>query len=365
MLKRDIATQRLANHGISAPRFESPEALVGWLGAVQAQEYDVAKWSLGQRSVSETDATVEQALAEGRILRTHVLRPTWHFVTPRDIRWLLELTAPRVRRLIAYYDRLLEIDESLRKRSYSLIERALLEAGKLTRAEVAKVLSAGGIDASGQRLSHFLFHAELSCVICSGPRKGKQHTYALFAERAPAAQSMPRDDSLAELARRFFASHGPATPKDFSTWCSLTLTDARKALAMLGPEAESFEADGRTYWQAAEAARPGAEAPRAHLLQGYDEYIMGYSESKDVLRDESWGNGPAGQRPPFTHALIIDGTVAGHWRRNVAPKAVAIDLQLYRPLTAEELQEVDDAVQRYAGFIGLPVSIGSVQQPEA
>ena len=357
----DIARQRLANHGITSPRFESAEAVVGWLGAVQAQEYDVAKWSLGQRSVAETDASVEQALGEGRILRTHALRPTWHFVLPADVRWLLELTAPLTRRMMSYYDRQLELDEATYTRSNALIEQALTRAPALTRNEVVAVLSAGGIHASGQRLAHLLFNAELSCLICSGPRRGKQHTYALLSERAPAAESLTRDESLAELARRFFSSHGPATAKDFATWSGLTISDARKALGMLGSAAGSHDLDGRTYWQAGDPALLPPDPPRAHLLQGYDEYIMGYSESRDVFGYGALGSLPS--RPPMTHALLIDGRVAGHWRRKVTSEAVTIDLQLYRDLTTAEQEAADTAVQRYGAFAGRPASVGSVDRP--
>jgi hypothetical protein len=357
-----IAGMRLARQGLTAPRFESAEAVVGWLGAVQSQEYDVARWSLGQRSTAETDASLEQALADGRVLRTHVLRPTWHFVLPADIRWLVELTAPRIRRAMAYYDRQLEIDAATVALSNRLIVDALERAGSLTRTELAKVLAVGGIEASGQRLGHLMFHAELGCLVCSGPRKGKQHTYALFERRAPGAQSLPADEALAELTRRFFTGHGPATPKDLAVWASLTLTEARRGLAMLGGEVDSFEVEGRTYWMVGGTPPPPENAPRALLLQGYDEYIMGYNETKDVFGagGRSW---MAPGRPPMTHALMIDGQIVGHWRRHQSPSVVTVDLQLYRTLDAWEREAVEAEVVRYGAFVGLPASVGSVEAP--
>ena len=358
----DIARLRLARHGITAPRFQSPEAVVRWLGAVQSQEYDVARWSLGQRTKTESDASVEQALSDGRILRTHVMRPTWHFVLPEDIRWLVELTAPRIRRTLAYYDRQLELDEATFTRSDSLIVAALTDAGSLTRNEIARVLSAGGIEATGQRLGHLMFHAELGCLVCSGPRKGKQHTYSLLAARAPNAKSLPRDEALAALARRFFSSHGPATPKDFAVWANLTLTDARRGLEMLAGAVETLTVDGRSYWLLGESTPPDADAPRAQLLQGYDEYIMGYNETKDVFGYGSTGYIRAGL-PPMTHALVIDGRVAGHWRRTQTPKAITVDLQLYRRLNPTDLAATETAIQRFGNFVGMPASIGTVDQP--
>jgi hypothetical protein len=360
-----IAQRRLANQGITSPRFGSPEAVVGWLGAVQAQEYDVAKWSLGQRAIAETDVSVERALAEGRILRTHALRPTWHFVLPADIRWLLGLTAPLTRRMMSYYDQRLELDAATYHRSNALIEQALSETPVLTRSEVAALLAVGGIEASGQRLAHLMFDAELSCLVCSGPRRGKQQTYALLSERAPNAKSLTRDESLAELARRFFSSHGPATSRDFASWTGLTIGDARRALAMLGSDAESCEVDGRTYWRAGEQEAAGLDtiaSQRAHLLQGYDEYIMGYSESRDVFGYGGRGTLPPGWRP-MTHAVIVDGLVAGHWRRTVTPKLVTVDLQLYRQLRMREHDDVEAAVERYGAFAGVPAAIGGIEQP--
>ena len=352
----------MARQGITVPRFESAGAVVGWLGAMQAQEYDVAKWSLGQRTAAESDASVEQALADGRILRTHVLRPTWHFVLPADIRWLVELTAPRIRRAMAYYDRQLEIHGATLARSNRLIIDALERAGSLTRGELAKVLAIGGIEASGQRLGHLMFHAELGCLVCSGPRKGKQHTYALLERRAPSAMSLPADEALAALTRRFFTGHGPATPKDMAVWASLTITEARRGLEMLGGEVQTLEVAGRMYWLLGETPPPVDDAPRAHLLQGYDEYIMGYNETKDVI-GAGGGGWIAPGRPPMTHALMIDGQITGHWRRNQSPRAVTIDLQLYRALEAWEHESVEAAVQRYGAFVGLPASVGAIDQP--
>ena len=354
---------RLARQGITVPRFESAEAVVRWLGAVQSQEYDVARWSLGQRAIGESDASVEHALAEGRILRTHVMRPTWHFVSPEDIRWMVELSGPRIRRAMAYYDRQLDLDAKTLARCHKAIVTALADAGSMTRAQAGAALSAAGIEASGQRLGHILMHAELACLVCSGPRKGKQQTYALFDQRVPGSPSLPRDEALAELTRRFFTGHGPASAKDFSVWANLTLSDVRRGLEMLGPEVDSFAAGGFTLHLIDKTPLPAQDPPRGHLIQGYDEYIMGYYETKAVFGYGSFGSVLDGGRT-LTHALLIDGRVVGHWRRNQAPRALAIDLQLYRRLDGTEIQAVEAAIERYGEFVGLPASLGAIQTPE-
>src|SRR4051794_12729464 len=218
-----IAERRLINQHIATRGLRGPQDVVTWFGAMQAQEYEPAKWALGLRMPDgTTSAKVQRACDEGRILRTHVMRPTWHFVGRSDIRWLLELTAPRVHRILSYYNRALELDSRVLTRSAVVIERALRDGHHLTRAELAARLERAGLPAEGQRLARVVMNAELEGVICSGPRRDRQFTYALVAERAPKAARLPREEALATLAQRFFSSHGPATVKDFVWWSGLT-----------------------------------------------------------------------------------------------------------------------------------------------
>ncbi len=246
-----ITDQRLHNQHLNPPTRSDPAAVVGWFGAMQAQDYGMALWAVGQRLIGATEASLQRAFDDGAILRTHVLRPTWHFVTPADIRWLLDLTAPRVRQQVAYYDRQLEIDDALLSRAFGIIERALADGHHRTRSELAEALQVGQIDTSdSQRLVHFLMHAELSGLIGSGARRGKQQTYALLAERAPNATKLAREEALAELTRRYFSGHAPATLKDFAWWSGLTVADAKQGIESLAGELASAEIDGATYWSA-------------------------------------------------------------------------------------------------------------------
>lgn len=160
----------------------------------------VAKWSIAQRTRDVTNAALDRAFAEGAILRTHVLRPTWHFVLPADIRWLIELTAPRINARMAYYDRQLELTAAVFSKSNALIRRTLASGRHRTRKELAAVLHKGGIVANTQRLGHLMMRAELDLVICSGAPKGKQHTYALVEERAPRANALVAEPEIARLA---------------------------------------------------------------------------------------------------------------------------------------------------------------------
>ena len=332
--------------------FDAAEAVVGWLGALQAQEFPIAKWSVAQRARGVTDSAVDRAFADGAILRTHILRPTWHFVLPADIRWLLALSAPRVHALNASYYRKAELDRGLFARSEAALARAL-KRRHLTRTELAVVLDRVGIRASGLRLAYILMHAELEAVICSGAPRGKQQTYASFDERVPPAKPLHRDEALAELTARYFTSRGPATVKDFARWCSLTVSDARAGVEMVAPRLQHEVVDGRTYWFAASSVRGEATSPVVDLVQGYDECIMSYSESKDVLRLPAAADDlPA----PLTHAVLLDGLVVGHWRHVPKARPVTIETSMYRPLDRRETRTLDAAVERYGAFLGDPVT---------
>src|SRR5512141_1191648 len=201
----DVIRRRLHNQLLSQTECTEPAQVVEQFGAVQAQDYAGAKWALGQRLRNgTTDAALDKAFNEGKILRTHVMRPTWHFVTPADIRWMLALTAPRVLSLLAYGDRLLGLDKTALKQSNAVLAKALKGGRQLMRSELKPILQKNGFHTEGLHLGHLLIHAELDGVICSGGKRGKQFTYALLDERAPQAKSLEREEALAELTKRYF-----------------------------------------------------------------------------------------------------------------------------------------------------------------
>src|SRR5260221_6650494 len=249
MTNLDIAYQRLHNQLITQRTFEKPGDVVQWLGAVQAQDYAAAKWAVGLRLQGVTSDDIEQAFAAGAILRTHLMRPTWHFVSPADIRWLLALTAPRIYAASAYYNRKLELDDAGFRCTNAVLANALQGGKQLTRDELASALQQAGIATEGeQRVTYIMMRAELDGIICSGARRGKQFTYALLAERAPHARMLARDEALAELTMRYFMSHRPATIQDFVWWSRLTVADAQAGLAMATSHLQQETIHGQTYW---------------------------------------------------------------------------------------------------------------------
>ena len=351
----DITHTRLRNQRLSAGRFAGPEDVVRWLGAVQAQDYAGAKWALGLRMQRARDADIEAAFSDGRILRTHVMRPTWHFVAPDDIRWMLALTAPRVSAGIAPRYRRLELDGAVFRRSQRAMVRALRGGRQLTRQELKVVLQRGGVHTDGvQRLAHIVMQAELDAVICSGARRGKQFTYALLDERVPMVGTRSRDDSLAQLARRYFTSHGPAQLHDFAWWSGLTVSNARAGLATVENELASETINGRTYWFSS-SVRALASSRAAYLLPVYDEYLIAYRDRRAALDPSRWTQ--AASRDPFSAPIVVDGQVVGGWKRIQKKSGVGIVLTAFAPLDKRHMVAITDAARAYTRFVGADLEL--------
>lgn len=339
---RDLVRRRLVNQHLVTQTFTKPAEIVEALGAVQAQDYAAARWSIGQRLVGATRADVDRALDDGSILRTHILRPTWHFVAPGDIRWMLELTSPRVKTTCAYQWRKFSLDEKSFRRSNAAIEKALRGGKQLTRSELATALRGAKLDVTPTEIvGHYLMRAELDGLICSGARRGKQFTYALLDERVAKTPALSREEALRELAKRYFATRGPATAKDFAWWSGLTVADAKAALATL--ELEHAEVDGVSYWFADNESTTSRRLT-AHLLANYDEYVVGIADRTAMTA--RLGNGNDARALVFENVVLVDGQVVGTWER------ASGDYDLITPLEPREKTAVETAVRRYREFAG-------------
>jgi hypothetical protein len=338
----DIASARLANQRLVGRPFKTAAGAVSWLGAVQAQEYAFAKWALSQRT-GLTDARIEDSFNRGDILRTHVLRPTWHFVAPEDIRWMLALTGPRIRKSMAPYSRHLNIDDSTERRSAKVLER-VLQGTALTRTEIKEAFRRAKIDASNpQRCAHFLMYAELAGLIVSGPRRDNKFTYALLDERAPAARAWDRDESLGELAKRYFQSRRPATIQDFVWWSGLVTAEARRAAEI-----------ARVKLGEPLKPRKKPDEQTLHLLPIYDEYPLSYRD-RSAAMSKHRASGRAGSI--FVHLVVINGLVEGYWTRELTGDGAVITVQPFRPLSRKEWALVEREGLRHAAFLGMPVRI--------
>jgi hypothetical protein len=357
MTRLDLARQRLHNQHLIGPALQKPSDVVAWLGAVQAQDYAAAKWAIAQRTFGPTDAAIEQAFADGAILRTHLLRPTWHFVTPADIRWMLALTAPRVNAANAYQYRSLALDDAIFKRSHAALAQALQAGQELTRAQLGAVLQRSGIALDNLRLTHLMMRAELDGVICSGARQGKQFTYTLLDERVPPTTVLERDEALMELTRRYFSSRGPATVQDFVWWSGLTTADANVGLDMVKSQLTNEVVDGQTYWLSTTSRYTKDHSPTAYLLPNYDEYIVGYTDRSAVFDTSHTHKLDARGSVLAQHTIVIDGRVAGTWKRTLKKNAVIIELSPFTSLTKAETRAITSAAQRYGAFLDLPVTL--------
>jgi hypothetical protein len=351
----NVAGLRLQHQRLTASGLATPEEVVAWLGAVQAQEYPHAKWGLALRMRrATTDAAIERAFTEGRILRTHVMRPTWHFVTSQDIRWMLALTAPQVSTRMSPYNRNLELDAALFRRSNRAIAKGLRGGAQLTRQELKAVLQrAGVVIGEGiigvQRLAHLMMQAELDAIVCSGARRARQSTYVLLDDRVPGGGVLPRDEALTELARRYFTSHGPAQLKDFMWWSGLNARDSRQALENARHHLHEDVIEGKSYWQPLSRPPARRSATRAFLLPLYDEYLIAYKDRSDAVDP---ARRLASSPDPFSAPAVLDGRVVGSWKKTQFDNLVRIALRLDRRLSAADMRAMHEAGEGYAAFIG-------------
>ena len=349
----DLTAHRLQRLGLAKPDFDTPEAVVSWLGAVQAQDWYGSLWAVGSRMRTATESTIEQAIADGSIVRTWPMRGTLHFVAAADVRWMLQLLAPRVVAANrARIERDFGLDEVTLKRSRKIVEKALREGKPIARGELYAALDAGGIDSARMRGIHVTGWLAHHGVICGGPRVGRQPTFVLLDAWVAPTPAKTRDEALHALALRYFRSHGPATAQDLAWWSGLTVKDAQLAAALAEPELRVLDVAGKRYLHGNDD--PSFETKPTtgvHLLAPFDEYLVGY-------RDRSAAVEPALSRQVIginglvNASVLVDGKVVGTWKRVLGRDGVSIELAPFRALRRGEQAPLKRAMKRYAAFIG-------------
>jgi hypothetical protein len=343
----NIAQQRLNNQRIIDTTFTEPHEVAVHLGAIQAQDYAMSKWAIGVRLPNATDESIEAAINEGSLVRTHILRPTWHLVAAQDIRWMLALTAPHIQQLVSYMYRQLELNSAVLNRTEAIICKALEGNNHLTRAELMTELEKEGINTSDLRSAHLMFHVELNGMVCSGAMRGKQITYALMDERVPFTKPLVREEALAELAKRYFMSHGPATLPDFVWWSGLKVSDARAGLEMVKSTLVSEEIGGQTYWLPNHFHSDPQDT--VHLLPAFDEFMVSYKDrtaslSTDYHQSAITGNGI------FKPIVVVNGKVEGTWKRTLQKDKVSVETSLFTDTFDKSV--LTTAIHHYARFLG-------------
>ena len=376
----ELRRLRRSVQGLHAPFDVSAPEVVRRFVAVQSQEFLPAQWGLAARVpiAQRPDASaVASALDRGEIVRTHVLRPTWHFLHRDDARWVLELSAERVHRANATYYRRTGMEGDAAARALDVVAESLA-GGHRTRAELTAALEAAGMPLAGLSFGYLLMLAELERIAISGANAGKQRTYAAFDERVPASAPRPRDEALAELAARFIASRSPVTDRDFAAWSGFTLGDARTAFAAAaemaaahGGAIETVEVDGVVHWLDAASVAAAlerddgdpspAESPRVDLLQAYDEYIMGYAAPRGYLLPP--GLERVSAEFPL-HSLTIDGVMSGRWAPVVQGRRATARVVPWRPFSPAEVEALTASVGELERFLEQPLTL-AVEEPVA
>lgn len=328
MTLSEISNLRLQNQKIEETTFTKPNEVVSWMGAMQAQDYAMSKWAIGQRMLLATDDIIEKALNAGLIIRTHVLRPTWHIVSAENIYWMLELTAPRIKSAMKSRDKELGLTKEVYNKSFGLLEKELTSGTNLSREQISGILNAEKIKTDENRLSHILMGAELEGLICSGRRRGSKLTYGLLSERVPVRKILSKDESLAELANRYFTSHGPATLKDFTWWSGLSVADASQALASVKTQFISKIAATETYWLKAENRTLKGSPDSVHLLPAFDEFLISYRDRSAAL-ELAHNRKAVSNNGIFYPVVVINGQVAGTWKRTTLKNKLKIETSFF------------------------------------
>lgn len=350
----ELISARAPYQRLVGPALSTPEEVVSHFGCMQSQDFAMAKWAIARRSTGLTNVMLDEAFSDGLFLRTHILRPTWHFVLPEDLRWVMAVTAPRVHRLMATHNKTIDLGESELDKSADVIVAALDGGKALTRSQLAEHLAAAGINASGTRLAHLLIHSQLEALICNGPLAGRQHTYVLVPHSVTAAPSLAPDEALERLARTYVRGHGPSQPADLSWWSSLTLTQSRHAFELAAFEPRTL--DGQEFW--CDDSPPGEPSvPPAALMPPFDECIsyvgkpIDLDRFPDKLPDLARGGG----------LLFVNGLIGGSWSRKLTSKCVEVSVQVRGNLPRDLAKAIESEADRYAIFLDTELDLRIAQ----
>lgn len=346
----EIAHRRLVNQKLTSGA-GSPGELSGWMGAIQAQDFTMVKWAFGIRLPGSTAETIEKAINDGEIIRTHVLRPTWHFVSAVNLLWMLELSSPRIRPSLKYRQDFLGLTPGILEKSKKTIKEALTGGKHLTREELITVLKAGGITTDNNSFSHQLLWAELNGLVCSGRMKGNKPTYTLITEWVPSVRDLPREESLGKLAAIYFTSHGPATVKDFAWWSGLSAADIRKALETADKELESVVADSTTYWQGKNFSSYEQDSNKAWLLPAFDEFIISYTDRSAVMTGVNHKKAVS-DNGVFRPVIVINGQVTGLWKPVNRKDRITLETAFFKRPLKQMKVAVEEAALNYGTFLG-------------
>ncbi len=350
MTLSDISNLRLINQQIIGTKFRNPRDIVHWMGAMQAQDLGMAKWAVGVRLPDSTEKIIEEAINNAEIIRTHVLRPTWHFVSPDDIYWMLELTRPQIKSAMSSRDKQLGLTKFVYSKCNKVIEKSITLQKQLTSEEIKFELEKTGIDTGSNRLYHLLFRAELEEIICSCNVKGNKQTYALLAERVPNKKIFVKEEALAFLAKRYFSSHSPATIKDFIWWSGLSVTDAKAGLEMIKSGLISETVNSEIYWFHNNSKNIYRSHNSAFLFPPFDEIVISYRDRSAVLPAIQNKN-TISSNGIFRPVIVINGKAKGIWKRKIKKDKVIMEFELFDRPSSNKKKSIEKSAQKYGSFL--------------
>lgn len=353
---KTISRIRLTCQQIAGTSFTTPKEIVGWMGAMQAQDYNMAKWAIGLRLPGTTDTVIENAFNKGEILRIHVLRPTWHFVSADDIYWMLQLSAPHMNLAMKSRHKRLGLNERIFSKSNSIIREALASGRHLTRPEIMSELNKNKIETHDLKSIHLMYHAELNGIVCSGTRRGNEHTYTLLDKRIKKEKSITREEALAKLAERYFTGHCPATLEDFTWWSGLPAKDARQALEIIKNKFIPETIQSKIYWLPASFSIPAKSKSSFYLLPAFDEYIISYKDRTAAIeaqhQPKAFSNNGI-----FWPAIIMNGKVIGLWKRNIQKDKVIVEAEFFKKASKAAISSFKTESKKYGKFLNKKVEI--------
>jgi hypothetical protein len=346
-----ISSARLVSQKIAEPDINDVKELVSYMGAMQAQDYAMSKWAIGVRLLKPLQQKIDDALNKAEIIRIHVLRPTWHIVSADDIYWMLKLTSSRIKASMAGRNRQLELTDAVISKTNSILEKQLATNLCMTRNELAAEFAKAAIRTDENRLSHILFSAELDAIICSGPEKENKQTYSLLNQRVPVKKELSGDESLAELARRYFTSRCPATIHDFAWWSNLSLTEIRKAVDFISSDFLSETIGTQHFILPRSFSWPERAVNLVRLLPSYDEFLISYrdrSSSLSLINNHK----TVSTNGIFFPIVVVNGQVAGLWQRSVKKNKLSVDASLFKPLGESKNIQIEKQAGRFGRFLG-------------
>lgn len=345
---------RLASQKMASQRFQSPEEVVAWLGGVQAQNSNWAKWSIGLRGKSFNEAVVDKAIQDLKIVRTWSYRGTLHFLIASDLSWLTALLSPGIIKGNARRYRELELEEVDFRKSQEVLRRVLQGKRSLTRSEIKALFKDQEVPAEGQQVPYLLQRATLDGLICHGPKLGREATFVLVPEWIEPGSSLNREEALRNLALRYFSSHGPATERDFAWWAGMTLEEARLAIKTTS-DLVPVDLEGTIYWAVGNPP-PRETVESGFLLPPFDEYLLGYRERSTILdQDQTKRVNPGGGMIKPT--LVLNGEILGTWRSKVRKSRMEVSIQPFGDIDSNQKDLIDLAANRLADFKSLPVTL--------